>query len=139
MPGEPGLEHLLDLCEPSQDGVAGRELEGLPHRLARNLALDPGEVREETPERRPTQALGQVQVDGVVERELAGVAQLEEARGDEGLRDRRDRILGLGGRLAARLDVGEADGLRPDELRPSEDRSGDARGALARLRGLKPP
>ena len=135
MPREARLEHLLDLSEPSQDGVEGRELERLPHALARNLALDPGEVREETPERRPVRTLGQVQVDRVVERELAGVAQLEEARGDERLRDRRDRILGLGRRLAARLDVGEAHGIRPDELRASKDRGGYARGALAGLGG----
>ncbi len=63
----------------------------------------------------------------VVEPQPAGVAQLQDRRGGEGLRDRRDAVQGLRVGPAAGVAVGEAVAVRPGELPVAHDADGRAR------------
>src|SRR6185436_21179197 len=92
------------------------------------LALEAGRVREHPAQRgRAVRSLGQVLRERVVEVELALVSELEDRSGGESLRDRGDRVLGVGRRVDALLDVGEAGRLAPGELLAAEDGGTDAR------------
>ena len=109
-----------------------RRLAGDEH-LAR-LALEPREVREEPPQRRrAVRDPGQVLLEPVVEVEPAGVAQLQDRRRRERLRDRADPVLQVGCGRAAFLEIGEADGPRPGDLAVTEDGGGDRRQLLLGL------
>ncbi len=110
-----GRENSLALGQARQELIPSRHLQGLPD-LSRNLPLDPGEMCEQRPKRRPVRGLGQVPVEGVVEIEPSLVAQLHQPDGSDGLRDRGDPVLVVGRRLLLSLRVGEPDGVRPDDL-----------------------
>ena len=79
VPPRARIEHLLRVRGAGEQLLARRRLHRLPD-LARRLALEPGGVREHAAERRPVRALGKVRGQRVVERELAGVAQLQDRR-----------------------------------------------------------
>jgi len=121
------LEHLLGVREARQEPGVVRRLQRLPD-VAVRLALEPGEVREHPAQcRLPVMGVWQVLRERVVEAELAGLAQLHDRGRREGLRDRADAVLGLGGRLALVLDARVADRVGPQHLPLADDRGTDTR------------
>jgi hypothetical protein len=95
-------------------------------------------VREHAAECRPVRALGEEVGQRVVQRELARVAQLEDADGRKGLRDRADPVLRLGRGDTLLLDVGEAGSVLPEDLAAPEDRGRDRRQTLLGLGFAQP-
>ena len=138
MPPGSGRERLLGVHRALDELLARRRLHGLPD-LAGRLALEAGGVREHPPERRRVRALRDVEVERVVERELPVVAELEDADGREGLRDRADPVLGLGRGDRRALDVRETDGVLPEQLVAPEDGGADRRRPLLGLGRTQPP
>ena len=124
-----GGQHELVRRHRLEDLVDRRRLAGDEH-LPR-LALQAREVREHAAQRRgAVRDPGRCCSSAVVEVELAGVAELHHGDGGERLRDRADPVLRLGRRLDARLEVGEPDRARPDDLAVAHDRGGDRRQPL---------
>ena len=132
-----GGEHELVLVHRVDHLVDRRRLARHPH-VAR-LALQAGEVREHPAQRwRADRDPRQVLLQAVVEVELAGVAQLHHRDGGEGLRDRADAVLGVGGRLCGALVVGRADRVGPHALAAANHGRGERRQPL-RLARLEDP
>ena len=138
VPPRARVEHLLRVGGPGEQLLARGRLHRLPD-LARRLALEARRVRQHAPERRPVGALGEVRRQRIVERELAGVAQLQDPDRRERLRDRADPVLRVRARRRTRLDVRDAERLLPDELVAPEDRRAHGRHPLLGLGGRELP
>ena len=133
VPVRAGRQHLLALLQAVDQLLARGERQRLPD-PPRRLPLEAGGMAEQEAEgRRPGRA-GDVPVQRVVERELALVAELHHRDGGEGLRDRRDPVLVIRGRVLAALDVGDAHRVGPDHLAVAHGGRRHARQALLRLR-----
>ena len=128
-----GRQHELGLRERLEQLVRRREAKGQP-RVVLGLALQARRVREQPPDRRRVCRALDVPVEGVLEIELARVAQLHDRRRGERLRDRADAVLRVRRRLEIRRDVRDAHRGLPDELSVAEDGGADARRALLALR-----
>jgi hypothetical protein len=77
--------------------------------------------------------LGEVSSEGVVELQLAFVAQRHDRGGGEGLRDRADPVLRCRCRSSARSNLREAEELLPYELAARAGGGAQARKAQLRL------
>ena len=125
-------QHLLGGAERVEQLRDRREAAAQPGVVVR-LPLHPGRVREETAEGRSVRDAFDVHVEGILEPELARVAELHDRCGRERLRNRAEAVLRVRCRVVRSGRLGGADRGLPDELAVAQDRRGEARHPLLAL------